>query len=245
MAVSKDPYGREVALFGVQAQWPRWKQIKFTSAFERSNTDSTYTGLDPTPQFGGSYGETFGEVQYLDRWTALDNPLSGGNALEHALGYSQRWGGGGLYTHGGAATHPDDVQDAGLIHSVEIGCQWYLDPDLTTADTPRVPGLNLERGRAAGQGMLMLGSVSSLWFGWAPGGGTTGDTEHTEVSTITTFTPVSFDLGAIAAAPFAFTATKSVLTTYHPSAPDGPGYYPVRGTTLYEASASLSVEFLV
>jgi hypothetical protein len=244
MAVSKDPIGKAVALFGVQAQWPRWKQVQFDSAFERAFTDSTYTGLDASPQFGGNYGETFGEVQTMDRWTDLGDALNQTNALGHALGFSLRWGGGGLYTHGGVATHPDEVQDVGLIHSVEVSCQWYADPAMTTGDTPRIPGLNLERQRSDGQGMLMLGSVASLWFGWAPGGGTTGDSEHTEVATITTMTPIAFDLKDITTSPFTFSATKSVLTTYHPSAPDSTGYHPIRGTTLYEATATLTVEFL-
>ena len=245
MAVSKDPYGREVALWGVQAQWPKWRAIKFTGAFERSNTDSTYTGLDPSPQFGGSYGETFAGESTQERWTPMDNPLSQSNALDSALGFSLRWGGGGLYTHGGAGRAPDEVADLGLIHSVIMACEWYMHPPLTSADTPRVPGLNLERRRTDATGMRLLGAVSSLWFGWGASSISSGDTEHTLEGTATAFTPIDFALGAIAASPFVFTKTMSNLTTYHPSAPDGPGYYPVRGTVLFEASATLTAEFLV
>ncbi len=244
MAVSKDPYGKEVALFGVQAQWPRFRAIKFTAALERTTTDATYTGLDPSPQFGGNTGETLGGVQTLDRWVPMGDPLSQSNALDHAKGFSLRWGGGGLYTHGGAATAPDEVEDVGLIHSVVLACEWYMDPALTSGDTPRVPGLNLERRRSDGPGMMMLGSVSSLYFGWAESSISSGDSEHTVTGYTTAMEPIPFDLGAIAASPFVFSAELYNLTTYHPSAPDGPGYHPVRGTVLHEASASLTVEFL-
>ena len=90
----------------------------------------------------------------------------------------------------------------------------------------------------------MQGSGSGLYFGWAPGGGTTGDSEHTEVSTVTTFDPVPFDLEDLPGSSFTFGATKDVTTTYHPTGADGPGYYPVRGTVTYAFSASLTVEFL-
>ena len=244
MAVSKDPTGLEMALFGVQQVWPKWKQVTLVGNFTRNFTDSTYDGLGGSNLAGGDTTASFGGTRVFSRWQEeVPYGLSADVALAYGNGFSYGFGSGKLYTHRGAVDHPTSVDEVGgSLEQVYLGCSWEINPLLTTPP----PGSTGLRGPSDGVQMRMKGSVSNLHFGWGAETFSDGTTEWSIETVSTAFDDVLFDLGNLAAGTFSFSKTRSYEYTYHPSAPDSagpPAYYPTRGSTLMVSTATLTVLF--